>query len=121
MNEITLSYQLSVINGDFRDQFQPSQQRYDQSAQGYHSGIASVGTSEEALSLGDVSTAGIAVFQNLDSTNYVTLGPDSAGSMVPAIRLNPGEVIHFRMDQSASYKWQADTATCKVLFKIYEN
>lgn len=35
--------------------------------------VQTIGTSEEALDLGDVGTAGYCIIENLDATNYVSL------------------------------------------------
>lgn len=43
--------------------------------------VQSVGTSEEAIDLGDVSTPGWAVFRNLDQTNYIELKVATGGAI----------------------------------------
>lgn len=74
-DEIKLTVQADVVNGSFKDRFQPGQVAITQAAVGAHRPVVSVGTSEEDLSLGDVGTAGICVLRSLDATNYVTYGP----------------------------------------------
>lgn len=60
----------------------------------------SVGTSEEALDLGDIATGGYFVAVNRDSTNYVELR--SGTGATDFIRLNAGEVCAFRISGDAS-------------------
>lgn len=120
-DEITVNYRISVINGTFRDTFQPPQQKITQSAIGLASGVAAVGTTEEAVPIGDLSTEGIAVVQNLDATNFITIGSYVAATYYPVIKVKPGEIMHYRFDPTVTHYWKADTASCNVQYRIYEN
>ncbi len=94
----------------------------DQAVLGAHEPIVFVGTSEEDMPVGDVVTPGILVLRNLDPTNYVTWGPKSAGVMVAIGRLNPGgEPAQIRMDPSATLRWKANNAECKVEMHLLAN
>jgi len=68
-----------------------------------------VGTSEEALEVGDIGTLGWAFFINHDATNYVEI---SSGSGVQAlIRVEAGEIAGpFRLSQGATLYATANTA-----------
>jgi hypothetical protein len=118
-NEITTTITGSLANGSLSDQFSTSKQ-ITQTTAGVAAGVWIVGTSEEDLSLGDVTTGGTVYMVNLDSTNYVKLGPKSGGSMVEAIRLKPGEPQLFRIPSGVTLRAIADTAACRVLFKAWE-
>lgn len=59
-----------------------------------------IGTSEEAIVMGDVSTPGWAWFKNLDDTNYVEIRP--ATGVADLLRLNPGEECVFRFAADAT-------------------
>lgn len=121
-NEITGSYQFRVSNGNF--QFNTVESfTYDQAtAGGANPGTVNVGTSEEAISLGDITTNGWALIKNLDSTNYVTWGPESGGAMVALGRLEAGEVALLRLTPSAlTLRMQANTAACDVLIQVFED
>jgi hypothetical protein len=63
----------------------------------------SVGTSEEALDIGDIATGGYFIAVNRDATNYVEIR--SGTGATDLVRLNAGEVCMFRMsaDSSAPY------------------
>ena len=116
-NEISESLQFSVANGDHN----PGQINYskqiDQSASGSIEGVWKVGTSVEALSMGDVTTPGRSYFRNLDSTNFVTFGTTTTQHF---IRLNAGESQIVRLATTSCYG-QADTAEVKVQYRILEN
>lgn len=76
----------------------------------------SVGTSAEALVLGDVGTCGYFMAKNLDATNYVEIFPDNAGSAASA-KLKAGEVALFRLGTSTPYA-KANTASCRLQYRI---
>lgn len=80
-----------------------------------------IGTSEEALVTTDISTLGVIVLQNLDSANFVDVGPESGGTIVPLIRLKAGESWAFRAKPGVVLRAQADTASVKLLVVVYEN
>lgn len=79
------------------------------------SGIASVGTVDETISLGDVSTVGFIFLKNLDDTNFVEIGSD--GSSYP-LKLKAGEALLTRWNAAAIHA-KADTATVNLQYKIY--
>lgn len=119
---IQISASLTCTNGDFKSPFQPNALTVVQTGQGAHETVLSVGfAASEAMPIGDVGTEGWLVLRNLDPTNYVTWGPDSAGTMIAAGKLKPGEIALFRMDAAATIKLQANTAACKVMMKLFED
>jgi len=118
----TVTGKISLVNGDQKVTIrEPGTDTFTQTGQGVHQPAWIVGTSEEALTVGDISTLGRIYFKNLDSTNYVDIGPDSGGSMVGCIRLKPGEEHWFRSKPGITWKGQANTAACKVEVKICED
>lgn len=79
-----------------------------------------VGTSEEALPLGEVATLGWAFFKNLDETNYLELR-SATGSGNDIIKIGPGlsaGPFHFGSDVTAPYA-VANTAPCKLEYWIW--
>ena len=81
-----------------------------------------IGTSEEAISIGgDISTLGLATFTNMDSANYVVVGPDSGGSMVGAIRLKAGESFTVRLNPGTSYRAQANGSPVDLDITVYND
>lgn len=82
--------------------------------------IVSVGTSEEAIPLGEVTAAGaMMVGENLDDTNYIEIR-DATGASNDIIKVGPREPFLFRFgsDVTAPY-WIANTAACLVYYNLY--
>lgn len=119
-DEITLIVDLDLVNGVVEHDFSPNSISIDQASARFIDTVLDIGTSAETISFGDIATKGVVILQNLDSTNYVTYGPDSTGQVTLG-RLNAGEIAVFRIDDSATLKATADTAICKVRFIAYEN
>ena len=120
-NEIQTTLNVAVVNGNFRQTFAPGTIQITQAAQGAYSPIVSVGTSEEDLTTGDIGTLGILCLRNLDATNYVQWGPKSAGTMVVAGRVKPGEVAYLRLEPGVTLRWIANTAAVKMQVMLLEN
>ncbi len=124
-DEISLTISMTATNGSFKETFSPGAITIDQSAIGGNSPTVSISTAaEENLAFGDVSTEGIVVGRNLDSTNFVTVGPPSSGgstSKVAWMRINAGEPFAFRLDPNATWRWRANGGTVLVQVKMLEN
>jgi len=82
------------------------------------SNVQSVGTSWEAIQVGDVSTIGYVYARNQDSTNYVELALANDGSQVFA-KLIAGNACCFPASTATMYA-KANTAACNVHFVISE-
>lgn len=81
--------------------------------------VQSVGTSEEAILLGDVAPGGYWFVQNLDSTNFVELRPGTG--LTDFLRLNAGEWAIFRTSADATAPFAiADTSACNVRFLRFD-
>ena len=76
--EITVQCSLNVNNGFYSDSFASGSPQFDQTTQLSAGGVLQIGTATETLSLGEVTTAGYAVFRNLSTatagTAYIALG-----------------------------------------------
>jgi hypothetical protein len=81
------------------------------------SGRQAIGTAEETLSLGDVTALGLIYVENLDATNYVTIG---CVSTQRPVKVAPLEGQYFRLDGSAVYI-AASASTVDVLYEIFSN
>lgn len=119
-NEISLTISAQLNNGYLKDSYTPGVEQITQTTKGGHETIWVVGTSEEDLSIGDVATPGRMFVKNLDTTNYVDIGPKSGGAMVGAIRLSPGESHTFKSGPAVTWRGVANTASCRVLTKVWE-
>jgi hypothetical protein len=71
--------------------------------------VQSVGTSAEALQLGDVSTIGYLFLKNMDATNYVEVALDSAVSTQIFAKLLAGDVTLVKAATATLYA-KANTA-----------
>ena len=81
--------------------------------------VQNIGTSEEAVNIGDVAAGGYWFVQNLDGTNYVELR--SGTGATDFIRLNAGEFALFRCSGDATAPYAiADSAACNVRFVIFD-
>lgn len=121
-NEITVSASLKVSNGNFELNKSSGFKQFDQTGSiGGNPGTVNISTSDEVINLGDITTPGWFFAQNLDETNYVELGPESASSMIPAWRLEPGEFTLGRLSPVITLRGQANTAAVNVLLLVLED
>ncbi|MCA8921993.1 MAG: hypothetical protein KDD82_09305 [Planctomycetes bacterium] len=77
-----------------------------------------VGTSEEALVVGDVASGGYMLAVNRDPTNFVQIL--GASGETPLVRLEPGDLCLFRVDDGATLYAIANTAPCDVEYAILD-
>lgn len=117
---ITIYQSVKVANGNQKESVLPGTLSIVQDAIGRGGHIQEVGTSDESLDFGDVSTHGWLFLRNLDETNYVEYGPDASG-MVEIGKLEPGETALFRMVDGTDIKAKANTAACLVDVRCYED
>lgn len=82
------------------------------------SNVQTVGTTVEAVVVGDVTTIGYVLMKNLDATNFVLVGVDAAGTE-NTIKMLAGDVCLFPASAAALYA-KADTAACKLLVMAAE-
>lgn len=121
-NEMQSSCSLRVTNGHLKSNLNSGTVNITQAvAKGPTPGTVNVGTSEEVISFAELTTLGVIQIINLDTTNFVQFGPESAGAMVAAIRLKPGEPNQFRLEPGVTYRAKADTAACNVQFMAFNN
>ncbi len=119
-NEIKSTLSVTIVNGEFKDQISESDS-ITQNAQGAGGGIVGVTTSEGDLSVGGVTTNGYLFIKNLDSTNFISYGPKSAGVMVAFGKLLAGEWAWIRIKSGVTIRAIADTATCKISYTLYQD
>lgn len=88
--------------------------QFDKANAGEALSTQNVGTTHEALALGDVSTPGPFILKNLDSTNYFELGHDDTGSFVPHQKCAAGKHITCSPASGVTYYVRANTAAVKI-------
>ncbi len=71
--------------------------------------------------VGSVTTPGYLFVQNLDATNFVQIGPEAGGVMMPYAKLKAGEQGLIRIDSGAVMRALADTADCKLYFELFQD
>ena len=121
-DEINISLNVQVTNGNMKETISPGTLQIDQSAVGRAGHAQSIGTSAETVSLGDISTNGVLYLRNLDETNYITFGPQSdAGTIEVLGKLKAGEFALLRLAPSIVLWAQADTAACLLDVKLFED
>lgn len=116
-NEIEITTKMVVANGYLKYRDEPGAKYVTQTTGEAYDEVLTRTTSDASLTCGGISTAnyGYARFTNLDGTNYVDIGPDSGGAIVPMIRLKAGESSGWmRIKPSVTLRTQANTASCKV-------
>jgi len=81
----------------------------------------SIGTTYEALALGDVaSNGGPGYFENLDSTNYVEIGLEVSAAFVPFIKLVAGQRVAIPSLANRAIYAKANTAAIQLRYRIWE-
>jgi len=120
-NEITACCNLTVDH-DYQHWSRNINLSVDQTGTGRGGHDQDIGhAADETIDFGDVATEGFLFLRNLDDTNYVTIGPDSGGSMVAMIKLLAGEWAWLRVVPSTTIRAQADTATVRLEVACFEN
>lgn len=93
--EITVSCSLNVNNGNYSESFASGSPQFDQATQLAAAGIVEVGTAVETISLGEVASAGFAVFRNLSTatagTAYIALGHYDGTNLHEFVSLRRGQ------------------------------
>lgn len=117
-SEISITGRLRVVNGSLQFDTGNINVVADQAAVGGPTpGYVTIGTTEEEIAFGELSTKGWVWMQNLDATNYVQWG-FSAG--VYGGRMKAGETAGpFRLDGTSVFL-KANTAACKVVIYAIE-
>ena len=122
-DEFTMSGLLKIDKDFLVDQKVVSNLRLDQTGDGAVGGVQNIGTSAEAIALGDVSDPGLYFFRNLDPDNYVEIGMAVGGGAFEKMdRIRPGGIKIGELDLVATGVLQAkaDTAAIELQYKIYE-
>ena len=118
-NEISVTSKLGCTNGFLK--FSPPAISFnvDQTAAGGPTpGTITVGTSEESVAFGELSTLGWLQMRNLDPTNYVQWG---FATTAYGGRMEAGESALFRLEPGTTLYLKANTAACLVEINALEN
>ncbi len=118
-DEIKVNFSLAYAKGESRLNIPGKQLAIDSASYPKITNTQIVGTTHEALVLGDVASCGAAAFTNTDATNYVDIGVDVSGTFYGLIRLMPGEYAFApRLATNAPYA-KANTASVSLDYTIF--
>lgn len=115
-NELTLSAAMRFTKGTVDEPFSFGGLTFNVSGTKSIKNRQTVGTSEEALLIGDV-TPGYVLMINRDSTNFISVR--GASGATACVKLLPGEIAMFRFAGSAPYVI-ADTAACVLEYLLVD-
>lgn len=119
-DEIVLSYGLSVTKDNLKLTVPSETKRLDLAGSLYASGVQEIGTTYEAIDIpAGLSTAGYAVLQNLDATNFIEVGVEVSTAFVSLIKLDPGQVAILPLSTLDIFA-QADTDPASLQYTILE-
>jgi len=122
--EITVNLTFNVNNpstgGGYSNSVRASQQ-YTQNAQGANGEVVSIPTTATNIDLTNLTTYGWAYFQNLDTTNFVTVGLSVSAVYYSFLKLKPGEIALLRLEPGITVQAQADTAAVKLNYLVLQD
>lgn len=107
-NELTITTSLTFVKGNAQTTRNSGSASVTVSGTAYTTGVQSIGTSDETLSLDEIVTPGYLLLHNLNATNFILVGAD--GSSYP-VKLKAGEWGMFRFNGAAIHA-KADTGAC---------
>lgn len=116
-NELTLAASLKFVKGTTNVSFAKSGIQLDVSGKNYTHKTQSIGTSEEAVDLGDVATPGYILIYNKDATNYVSVRAGTGEANL--VKVPPGGIGLFHCEASAPYAI-ANTAAVDIEYLLVE-
>lgn len=118
-DEITTTFSLTYAKGESKLNIPGKQLQLDSASFPKISNTQTVGTTAEALVLGDVASCGAAYFVNTDSTNYVDIGVDVSGTFYGLIRLMPGDFAFAPRLATNAPQARANTAAVSLDYTIF--
>lgn len=116
-NELTLAASLKFVKGGKSVSFGKSGVQLDVAGSNYTLKTQTIGTSEEAISLGDVATPGYILIYNLDATNFVSVRSGTGAANL--VKIPAGGMALFNCAASAPYAI-ADTASVSIEYLLVE-
>ena len=97
-NEITIGMSLTVKNGSLEYAWSPTAMRADQTTKAISGGGQTLnGSTPEAITITDISTAGWTFIRNLDTSATIQLGTGTGTSFAAFASCKPGEAFLGRL------------------------
>jgi hypothetical protein len=119
-NEVTVSASLSVTESSITKTMAESAVNFDLvnvTPTKFVEGLQEIGTSEEAIDMGDITAPGWCFMKNIDATNFIEIY--SATAETAMFKLLPGEFFVGKLSATAPFA-KADVAICHLQYLIYE-
>lgn len=120
--EITLTAKIAVLKGSLVQRFDPGTLTLDMSGTTGDGAIQSIPTTAAgtALDVSALTTAGWSYFCNTDSTYYIEVGVQVAGTFYPFMKLKAGEACVLRLGTNAPYA-RANTSAAPLQYFIFND
>jgi len=120
-NEITTNLRVQLANGSLLSDFNPGRIQINQTGQGKFESVRLIATSETSVALTGITTPCVAIFYNLDATNYVeydtvTAPTEYLGKLFPSGIPN---ILTLNTTRTTIY-FKANTAACNVQIVVLE-
>jgi hypothetical protein len=117
-NELTVSVDVRYAKGGDSLNFSTAKQ-ITVSGTKRISNVQALSTTAEVVAVGEVGTAGVAWFKNLDATNNILLGLDSDADPSFAV-IKPGEAFVIRLASSTLYA-KSSAGTPSLAYGVIED
>lgn len=120
-SEISISAAMNVTAGEYTHNKSLSSEAQDLTTTVASGGVLSVGTSEEAIPLGDLTTPGWAYFKNVSTADkYIEVGQMVSATFTPFLKLFQGQFAGpMPLGVAAPYA-KAEAAACGLEYYILE-
>ena len=119
-NEITITTGIQIQKGSLNRLIPTRSFSADMAGTRVIQNVQAVGTTHEALVVGDLASAGYCTITNLSTTNYAELGVDVAATFYPVVRIDPGKSAGPFKLSSLTRHVQANTAAVDLDITITE-
>lgn len=119
-DEITIVSGISALKTNLSITVPVSSYTADLSGSRFIRNCQNIGTTYEAITVGDVSSAGYCYIINLDSTNYVEIGREVAAAFYGVVRIDAGEKAGPFKLSTTSIFGRANTAAVNIDILIFE-
>ena len=121
-NEIRLSLGVEITKGYLSYSFNPGQINVDLTTARRGGHIQTIGLTEEDIDVGDVTSPGLCILRNLDTTNYVTIGPKvgTTNLIEPIIKLKPGQPAVLFLDPTVTLVAIANAGAVSLQVDVFE-
>lgn len=112
---LTIQVEKGELSFDVRETFTA-----DLAGSGYAAGAPATSTTEAAIGMGDVASAGVCWFKNLeaDGGNVIEIGVKPAATFYPLAKILPGECWPIRIADGVTLYMKAVAGTPRLAYVI---